>query len=50
VDIGQFGPGQVGAAVGEHGDSEDDAGVPRPFDLAPRVDIGSLVVGYSIGF
>jgi hypothetical protein len=38
--IGQFGNGHPGDAVG----------IQRQFDLAPRVDIGSLVIGYSIEF
>jgi hypothetical protein len=32
------------------GHPADAIGVQRDFDLAPRLDIGSLLVGYSVGF
>jgi hypothetical protein len=38
--IGQLGDGHPGGAVG----------IQRQFDLAPTVNIGSVVIGYSIGF
>jgi uncharacterized protein DUF3570 len=38
--IGQFGPGHPGNVVG----------VQREYDLFPTVNIGSLVLGYSISF
>ena len=38
--IGQLGQGHPADAVG----------VQRQYDLAPRVDVGSVVLGYSVGF
>jgi hypothetical protein len=32
------------------GHPADAVGIQRDFDLAPRVDIGSLLIGYSVGF